>query len=93
MGLGARALLLRQRLVEIQQQRVVLLPELLACGRVRRIAALVPVGRELGQALLRLVLAHHVEKLRLQALAIALAQLVVERRALGKRLHLLQLRL
>jgi hypothetical protein len=55
------------------------------------VAAAVPVGGPVGQALLRLALAHHVEKLALQALAVALAQLVVERRVLGKLLHFLQL--
>src|SRR5438094_843408 len=76
------ALLGAQRAVEIEQQGEVLLPRRLARGGVGGVAPLVEVRGALGQPLLRLPGADHGEQLALQPLPVAVAHLVVERRAL-----------
>src|SRR5207302_4423482 len=77
--------------VEIEQQRVVLLPRRLARGGVGGVAPLVEVRGVLGQSRLRLPGADHGKQLVLQALALALAHLVAERRALRELPHPLEL--
>src|SRR5205814_2020814 len=86
------ALLWREHALHVEEHREVLLAESLAGGRIGGIPALPPAERRLAQAFLRLARAHDGEQLRLQALVVAIAQLVEDRRALGVLAHALELR-
>src|SRR5256885_7712417 len=89
---GASALLAGKIAVDIEHHRHVLLARGLDRRRVGRVAAAIEVRHELGQTLPRFFRAQAGEQLCLQALVVAVAEFVQERRPLGILLYPLNLR-
>src|SRR5439155_8601212 len=86
-----RSLLRGEAAVDIERHREVFLARSLERGGIGRITAALPVGGEIRQALPGFLRADHGKELGLQALVVAVAELVEQRRTLGVLRHALEL--
>src|SRR5260221_60116 len=93
LGKRPRALVIGEAAVDVERHREEFLARGLQGGRIGRLAAAVVIRGKVGQAFLRFVRAQHGEELGLQALVVAVAQTVEQRRALGVLRYALDLRL
>src|SRR6185436_21019049 len=89
---GARALLARQASIDIEHHGAVFLARRLDRRSVGRLAAAIEIGDEVGQPFRGLPRAQDGEQLGLQALVVAIAQLIEQRRALRVLRYTLNLR-